>query len=63
MSGRGGSVDGIGLEGAEKQERDMLTDNIQLQNAMESCFVKTGMSGVAGFGLGGVFGIFMASVS
>ena len=56
-------MDGIGLEGAEKQERDMLTDNIQLQNAMESCFVKTGMSGVAGFGLGGVFGIFMASVS
>jgi len=29
---------------------------------MESCFAKTAMSGVAGFGLGGLFGIFMASV-
>jgi mitochondrial import inner membrane translocase subunit TIM22 len=29
---------------------------------MESCFAKTAMSGVAGFGLGGIFGIFMASV-
>lgn len=30
---------------------------------MESCFAKTVMSGGAGFALGGVFGIFMASVS
>jgi len=29
---------------------------------MESCFAKTAMSGVAGFGLGGIFGMFMASV-
>lgn len=29
---------------------------------MESCYAKTAMSGVAGFGLGGLFGIFMASV-
>lgn len=34
----------------------------QLTNAMESCYAKTAMSGVAGFGLGGLFGIFMASV-
>lgn len=29
---------------------------------MESCYAKTAMAGVAGFGLGGMFGIFMASV-
>ncbi|EPE02308.1 mitochondrial import inner membrane translocase subunit tim-22 [Ophiostoma piceae UAMH 11346] len=32
-----------------------------VQGAMESCYVKTVMSGVVGFGLGGVFGLFMAS--
>lgn len=30
--------------------------------AMESCPVKTVISGTMGFGLGGVFGLFMASV-
>ncbi|KAK4217083.1 mitochondrial inner membrane translocase subunit Tim17/Tim22/Tim23/peroxisomal protein PMP24 [Rhypophila decipiens] len=30
---------------------------------MESCFAKTVMSGGAGFALGGVFGIFMASMA
>ncbi|KAK3685585.1 Tim17/Tim22/Tim23/Pmp24 family-domain-containing protein [Podospora appendiculata] len=34
-----------------------------LTNAMESCYAKTAMSGVAGFGLGGLFGIFMASMA
>lgn len=29
---------------------------------MESCYAKTVMSGVMGFGLGGMFGAFMASV-
>lgn len=29
---------------------------------MESCFGKSVMSGVMGFGMGGVFGMFMASV-
>lgn len=29
---------------------------------MESCFGKSVMSGVMGFGMGGLFGIFMASV-
>jgi hypothetical protein len=36
---------------------------VQLTNAMESCYAKTAMSGVAGFALGGLFGMFMASVS
>ncbi|KAB5575495.1 mitochondrial inner membrane translocase subunit Tim17/Tim22/Tim23/peroxisomal protein PMP24 [Coniochaeta sp. 2T2.1] len=30
---------------------------------MESCYAKTVMAGVAGFGLGGMFGIFMASMA
>ncbi|KAJ9139466.1 hypothetical protein NKR23_g7978 [Pleurostoma richardsiae] len=34
-----------------------------MQKLMESCFAKTAMSGVAGFGLGGVFGMFMASMA
>ncbi|KAK4230435.1 putative mitochondrial import inner membrane translocase [Podospora fimiseda] len=34
-----------------------------LSNAMESCYIKTAMSGVAGFALGGVFGLFMASMA
>lgn len=29
---------------------------------MESCYAKTAMSGAAGFALGGLFGMFMASV-
>lgn len=33
-----------------------------MQAAMESCFGKSVMSGVMGFGMGGVFGMFMASV-
>jgi len=35
---------------------------LQMQTVMESCPGKTVMSGVAGFALGGVFGLFMASV-
>ncbi|KAG6080590.1 hypothetical protein E4U15_003256 [Claviceps sp. LM218 group G6] len=34
-----------------------------MQAAMESCFGKSVMSGVMGFGMGGLFGMFMASVS
>ncbi|KAK3997552.1 mitochondrial import inner membrane translocase, subunit Tim17/22 [Cladorrhinum sp. PSN332] len=34
-----------------------------LSNAMESCYAKTVMSGAAGFALGGVFGLFMASMA
>ncbi|KAK4204217.1 Tim17/Tim22/Tim23/Pmp24 family-domain-containing protein [Triangularia verruculosa] len=34
-----------------------------LQNLMESCYAKTVMSGGAGFALGGVFGMFMASMA
>ena len=34
-----------------------------MQSGMESCPVKTVISGTMGFGLGGAFGLFMASVS
>lgn len=34
-----------------------------MSEMQHNCFTKTAMSGVAGFGLGGLFGIFMASVS
>ncbi|CAM1508178.1 Fc.00g050260.m01.CDS01 [Cosmosporella sp. VM-42] len=34
-----------------------------VQSAMESCFGKAVMSGVMGFGMGGLFGMFMASMS
>lgn len=34
-----------------------------LQQAMESCLGKSVMSGVMGFGMGGLFGMFMASMS
>lgn len=33
-----------------------------MSEMQHNCFTKTAMSGVAGFGLGGVFGMFMASV-
>ena len=35
----------------------------QIQSGMESCVVKSIMSGGAGFVIGGAFGAFMASVS
>ena len=35
----------------------------QMTAAMESCVGKSAMAGVGGFGLGGMFGMFMASVS
>jgi Tim17/Tim22/Tim23 family. len=34
-----------------------------MQRGMESCPIKTVISGTMGFGLGGAFGLFMASVS
>ncbi|KAG7107937.1 Mitochondrial import inner membrane translocase subunit tim22 like protein [Verticillium longisporum] len=34
-----------------------------MNNFMETCFAKGAMSGVMGFGMGGLFGMFMASMS
>jgi import inner membrane translocase subunit TIM22 len=36
--------------------------NIQMSHAMELCPAKMAISGVMGFGLGGLFGLFMASM-
>lgn len=73
----GGMPPGAGnnMQGMNEQEQAMVktvspvgavnTDQRlteQMQSAMESCPVKTVMSGTMGFGLGGVFGLFMASV-
>ena len=38
------------------------SDALQMQVTMESCVGKSALSGVMGFGLGGVFGLFMSSV-
>jgi len=39
-----------------------ISTSSQMQAAMESCPGKLAMSGVMGFGLGGVFGLFMSSM-
>ncbi|KAF3770973.1 mitochondrial import inner membrane translocase, subunit Tim17/22 [Cryphonectria parasitica EP155] len=41
----------------------MMSDMRKMQGLMESCYAKTVMSGVMGFGLGGLFGAFMASMA
>lgn len=43
-------------------ERELTWLNAQMNNFMENCFAKGAMSGVMGFGMGGLFGMFMASV-
>ncbi|KAK4250710.1 Tim17/Tim22/Tim23/Pmp24 family-domain-containing protein [Corynascus novoguineensis] len=68
-SGIGGGVPGIpsagGNAGAPASPGfDPNDPNVKwLTNAMESCYAKTAMSGVAGFALGGLFGMFMASMA
>jgi mitochondrial import inner membrane translocase subunit TIM22 len=49
---------------ASRMGAESLTEDWdgQIQSAMESCFGKSLMSGVMGFGMGGLFGMFMASV-
>ncbi|KAI1342052.1 mitochondrial inner membrane translocase subunit Tim17/Tim22/Tim23/peroxisomal protein PMP24 [Xylariaceae sp. FL0016] len=43
---------------------DRNDPNVKALNAMmESCFGKSALSGVMGFGMGGLFGMFMASMS
>ncbi|KAL2788833.1 Tim17/Tim22/Tim23/Pmp24 family-domain-containing protein [Aspergillus insuetus] len=46
--------------GMNEQEQAMVK---MMQGAMESCPFKTVLSGTMGFGLGGIFGLFMASMS
>ncbi|KAL2821812.1 Tim17/Tim22/Tim23/Pmp24 family-domain-containing protein [Aspergillus cavernicola] len=59
MAGLGG-IAGNATQGMSEQEQYMVK---VMQSGMESCPAKTALSGVMGFGLGGVFGLFMASMS
>ncbi|KLU90061.1 hypothetical protein MAPG_09026 [Magnaporthiopsis poae ATCC 64411] len=54
-----------GLPGQQPQQpQDPNEATIKMMsNMMESCYAKTAMAGVAGMGLGAVFGMLMASVS
>ncbi|KAI5838080.1 Tim17/Tim22/Tim23/Pmp24 family-domain-containing protein [Morchella snyderi] len=45
---------------ADEQQQQMIK---MMQAGLESCPIKTAISGGAGFALGGVFGLFMASMS
>ncbi|KAI9042024.1 translocation channel protein TIM22 [Aspergillus affinis] len=65
----GGGMGGMGgagasgpanMQGMSEQEQMMVK---MMYAAMESCPIKTVISGTMGFGLGGVFGLFMASMS
>ena len=63
MIGRTTRMIGAGGGGASPSGIDPNDPNMKRMAAlMESCYAKTVMSGVMGFGLGGVFGMFMASV-
>ncbi|KAI1824760.1 Tim17/Tim22/Tim23/Pmp24 family-domain-containing protein [Xylaria intraflava] len=55
---------GVGAATASGQTYDPNDPNIKAINAMmESCFGKSAISGVMGFGMGGLFGMFMASMA
>ncbi|KAI1489415.1 Tim17/Tim22/Tim23/Pmp24 family-domain-containing protein [Biscogniauxia mediterranea] len=59
-------MNGLPGAGAASGQRtyDPNDPNIKALNAMmESCFGKSVLSGVMGFGMGGLFGMFMASMS
>jgi import inner membrane translocase subunit TIM22 len=66
MSGFGG-FGGLG-QGSPQSYWDMTPEQqaqvgaTAMINIMQSCPGKSAMAGVTGFGLGGVFGLFMASV-
>ncbi|KAJ9629447.1 Mitochondrial import inner membrane translocase subunit tim22 [Taxawa tesnikishii (nom. ined.)] len=57
--GMGMGQQNAGLSEQQMQEQQMIK---YMQAAMESCPAKTAISGVMGFGLGGVFGLFMSSM-
>ncbi|KAK5116133.1 Mitochondrial import inner membrane translocase subunit tim22 [Meristemomyces frigidus] len=58
MGGMGGRSS-AGMAPQQMQEQQMIK---YMQMAMESCPAKTVIAGTMGFGLGGVFGLFMASM-
>ncbi|KAA8894676.1 Tim17/Tim22/Tim23/Pmp24 family-domain-containing protein [Sphaerosporella brunnea] len=58
LTGRGPNGEAISADDLQQQKMMKL-----MQAGMESCPFKTVLSGGAGFALGGVFGLFMASMS
>ncbi|KAK4565778.1 Mitochondrial import inner membrane translocase subunit tim22 [Recurvomyces mirabilis] len=58
MGGMGGRS-AAGTDPQQLQEQQMIK---YMQMAMESCPAKTVIAGTMGFGLGGVFGLFMSSM-
>ncbi|KAK7750646.1 Mitochondrial import inner membrane translocase subunit tim22 [Diatrype stigma] len=57
-------ISGAGAPQGGSQGYDPNDPNIKrLNQMMESCFGKSVVSGVMGFGMGGLFGMFMASMS
>ncbi|KAF3811320.1 Mitochondrial import inner membrane translocase subunit tim22 [Colletotrichum gloeosporioides] len=60
------SFPGVGPQAGSPADAAMGTSDPQMaamQNFMENCWTKSVMSGVMGFGMGGLFGMFMASMS
>jgi len=63
MSGLG-NVGANAAAGVTGRGQDPSDPNVKaMQAMMESCFGKSAISGVMGFGMGGLFGLFMASMS
>lgn len=58
--GIGGAGGSSNMQGMTEQEQAMVK---MMYAAMESCPMKTAISGTMGFALGGAFGLFMASMS
>ncbi|KAI2621751.1 mitochondrial inner membrane translocase subunit Tim17/Tim22/Tim23/peroxisomal protein PMP24 [Hypoxylon sp. NC1633] len=55
---------GAGANGGAPGGQDLNDPNVKMiQSMMESCFGKSAISGVMGFGMGGIFGMFMASMA
>ncbi|KAI0138433.1 mitochondrial import inner membrane translocase subunit tim-22 [Pestalotiopsis sp. NC0098] len=59
MNSLPGNVNAAGAGGYDPNDPNIK----RMNQMMESCFGKTVMSGVMGFGMGGLFGMFMASMS
>ncbi|KAK0328697.1 Mitochondrial import inner membrane translocase subunit tim22 [Friedmanniomyces endolithicus] len=60
MGGMGlGGRQSVGMDPQQAQEQQMIK---YMQAAMEACPTKTVIAGTMGFGLGGIFGVFMSSM-
>lgn len=57
--GMGATQGAANLDPQQAQEQQMIK---YMHMAMESCPAKTAIAGVMGFGLGGMFGLFMSSM-